>query len=187
MDCFRLTYVSNLRYFLGFFYQSVHFQLLSGTKTGFQRNIFGPAFISIITLTSIIAFVFANGRKFKEYYKDWKFHKNIHVKLKNDQLTSDEIQKETFGVGLQYNNKNNNIALLNGLEIALIVGVILLIVLVYIVHRWNNSGSENFYQVYVLKESMIMFFYNVLLPICYLAKKKDLRKYIWEYIDDLIH
>ena len=138
-------------------------------------------------LTSIIAFACANIKKLKERYKDWKLHQNIHVNLKDDQSTLGKTHQEVSGVGLQYNNIKNNIALLNGLEIAFIVGLVLLIVIAFIVHRWNNSGSENFYQIYVLKESMIMFLYNVLLPICYLAKKKDLRKYIWEYIDDLIH
>ena len=187
MNCFRLTYVSNLRYCLGFFYQSVHFQLLSGTKTGFQKNIFGPAYISIIALTSIIAFVCSNRKKFKERYKDWKLHQNIHVKLKDEQSQPGKIHQEVSGVSLQYNNIKNNITLLNGLEIAFTVGLILLIVIAFIVHRWKNIGSENFYQVYVLKESIIMFFYNVGIPICYLAKKKELRKYIWEYTNELIH
>ena len=143
-------------------------------------------------LTSIIAFIYANRRKLKEHYKDWNFHQNIHVQLTNDHSSSEDTQQVPCGpglqyTGLQYNNIKNNIALLSGLEIAVVTGLCFLIVLVYIVHRWNNSNSENFYQQFLLKESIALFVYNILLPIGYLTKKKDLRKYIWEYIDDLIH
>ena len=49
-----------LRYWLGTFHDSAHFQLLSGIKLGYQRNIYAPIYLSITTFTSVIAITCAN-------------------------------------------------------------------------------------------------------------------------------
>ena len=55
-----------------------------------------------------------------------------------------------------------------------------------IVHRWKNSDSKNFFQAFLLKEAALRFLWNVLLPIGYISKKKDMRKYVKDYICFLI-
>ena len=88
---------------------------------------------------------------------------------------------------LQYNNIKNNVALLNGSEMAVMVLFVFVISFLYILHRWTMGNTKNFYQQFIIMENALMFVYNVVFPTLYLIKKKDMRKYIWEYLNDLIH
>ena len=88
---------------------------------------------------------------------------------------------------LQYNNVKNNTALLNGSEIVVMALGVFIISFLYIVHRWTAGNSENFYQEFIIMESALMFVYNVVCPIIYLTKKKEVRKYMLEYLKGLIN
>ena len=138
---------------------------------------YGPIFLSIIFLTSGIAFVSTNIKKVKEKYKEWKFHQKIVVNLNNQQPEDGQ---------LKFNNVKNNVPLLNGFEIVVLVGFIVTICAVLLILNLTTNSSKYFHQQFVYKEFAMMLFYNVIGPAIYLIKKKDLRKYVWEYVTDVM-
>ena len=71
------------RYFLGTFYESVHFQLLTGIKIGYQREPFWPIFLAITLLLSGVAFLSVNLKKMKERYRDRKFLQKININIRD--------------------------------------------------------------------------------------------------------
>ena len=105
----------------------------------------------------------------KERYKDKRFHEKIHVTLENKQ-------------GNQSYKTRDNIAILNGSEIVVMVLFVFVMCVLYIVHRWTSSGSKYFFQKFLIKEAALRFVWNVVVPIGYLIKKKDMRKCISDYI-----
>ena len=153
------------------------FQLLSGIKLKYGTKAYGPIFLSIIFLTSGIAFVSTNIKKVKEKYKEWKFHQKIVVNLNNQQPEDGQ---------LKFNNVKNNVPLLNGFEIVVLVGFIVTICAVLLILNLTTNSSKYFHQQFVYKEFAMMLFYNVIGPAIYLIKKKDLRKYVWEYVTDVM-
>ena len=112
-------------------------------------------------------------KKVQERYKDWKFHHNIHVKLENEKCHQGQTQ---------FNTTKNNVALLSGSEIVFAVLFIFIVYILIIVHRWKITGANNFFQQFLLKETAMRFIWNIVLPIGYFIKKKDMRKYIRDYI-----
>ena len=111
------------RYFLGHFHTE-HFQLLSGIKFTLIPRSYGPRYFSIIFLTIAIAFVITNIKKMKEKYEEWKFHQNIIVNL---------VVVPNLNEQQQFNNVKNNFPLLNGFQIALLVGFVLV---------WSNYSLK---------------------------------------------
>ena len=109
----------------------------------------------------------------KEKYKEWKLHQNIIVNL--------IIQQPQEGQ-LPYNNVKNNVPLLNGFEIALSFGFMVVICAVLLILNMTTNCTKYFYQKFVYREFAMMFFYNIIYPVIYLIKKKDMRKYVWEYV-----
>ena len=69
------------RYCLGTFYGSVHFQLLTGIKLGYEREPFWPIFLAITLLLSGVAFLSVNLKKMKERYRDLKFLQKININI----------------------------------------------------------------------------------------------------------
>ena len=120
----------------------------------------------------------AQLKKMKERYKDRKFHQNIHIRLEN-------VESSSKGQ-LKFNTTKNNVAILNGSEIVVFVSFAFTACVLIIVHRWKITDSNHFFQEFLLKEVAMRFFWNVLLPIGYFSKKKDMRKYVWDYICYLI-
>ena len=158
----------------------MHFQLLSGIKLKYGTKVYGPLFLSIIFLTSGIAFVSTKFKKTKEKYKEWKFLQQIVVNL-NIQQHEDSEEGQ-----LKFNNVKNNVQLLDGLEIVVFVGFIVTICAILLILNLTTNSSKSFHQQFVYKEFAMMLFYNVIGPAIYLIKKKDLRKYVWEYVTDVM-
>mgnify|MGYP001367525576 CR=1 FL=1 len=101
---FPQNFLFNSRYFLGSFFDAVHFQLLTGIKFTIRPRLHGPIYLSIISVTCAITFAITNIKKMKETYKEWKFHQNININL-NTQLPCEGQ--------LQFNNVKNNFPLYN--------------------------------------------------------------------------
>ena len=83
---------------------------------------------------------------------------------------------------MKFNNVKNNVPLLNGFEIAVLVGFIVSICAILLILNLTTNRSKHFHQQFVYKEFAIMVFYNIVGPLMYLTKKKELRKYVWEYV-----
>ena len=87
---------------------------------------------------------------------------------------------------VKYNSVKNNAPLLSGLEIAVLVGFILAICATYFYLNDTTNDTKNFYKQFVIKEFSLVSFYNIVCPVIYLIKKKKMRKYLWEYITDVM-
>ena len=118
-----------------------------------------------------MAFVIANIKKTKERYKEWKLHQSIIVNL-NEQK--------------QFNNVKNNFPLLSGFQIALLVGFVLAGNITFWFLEFTFNDSKHFYKQFLLKQCILLFIYNIVIPIIYLIKKKKMRKYFWKYVSDVL-
>ena len=155
----------------------MHFQLLSGIQVSIRPRLHGPIYLSIIFLTSGIAFFITNIKKFKERYKEWKFHRNININLNQPQLHEGQ---------LQFNNVKNNFPLLTGFQIALLVGFVLAGNVTFWFLEYAFNDSKYFYKQFLYKELTLIFVYNIVIPLIYLIKKKRMRKYFRKYLSDIM-
>ena len=155
----------------------MHFQLLSGIQVSIRPRLHGPIYLSIIFLTSGIAFHITNIKKFKERYKEWKFHRKINVNL-NKQPPHEGI--------LQFNNAKNNFPLLTGFQIALLVGFVLAGNVTFWFLEYTFNDSNYFYKQFLFKELALIFIYNIFIPLIYLIKKKKMRNYFRNYVSDVM-
>ena len=166
---------------------------MSGIKFSFVYSIFhlvyGPIYGTIVLLTLTIAFGFIVVKKLNERYKEWKLHQNInlnHIVLATMKYNLDaNIQQPSPG-HLKYNSIKNNVPLLSGFEIAVLVGFILAMCVAFFFLNMTTNDTEHFYKQFVIKEFTLMSFYNIVCPVVYLIKKKKMRKYFWEYITDVM-
>ena len=151
--------------------------------------VYGPIYGSIVLLTSTIAFVLTNVKKFNERYKEWKLHQNINLNqivLATMKYNLDaNIQQPSPG-HVKYNSIKNNVPLLSGFEIAVLVGFILAMCVAFMILNMTTNETEPFYKQFVIKEFALVSFYNIVCPVVYLIKKKKMRKYFWEYITDVM-
>ena len=174
---FSQNFHFNSRYFLGSFFDTVHFQLLSGIQVTIRPRLHGPIYLSIIFLTSGIAFVIIYIKKLRERYKEWKFHQNINVNLNKQQRHEGQ---------LQFNNVKNNFPLLTGFQIALLVGFVLAGQVTFWLLEYTFNDSKYFYKQFMFKELIFIFIYNIVIPLIYLIKKKKMRKYFRIYVSDVM-
>jgi hypothetical protein len=171
------NFLFNSRYYIGTFFHTVHFQLLSGIKLTIRPELYESIYISIIFLISAIAFGITSMKKMKERYKEWKFHQNINVNLNKQQ---------NYEGQLQFNNVKNNIPLLSGFQLALLVGFVLAGNVTFVFLDYTFNESSYFYEQHLYKGIALIFIYNIVIPLLYLIKKKKMRKYFWKYVSDVI-
>ena len=185
----------------------MHFQLLTGIKfscfsTGTlqgdeclfsdRQGGYGLIYLSIILLTSVIAFVATNIKKIKERYKEWIFHHKINSNLNKQQPENGDVSEAPEPIVVScYNGllpfKNivkNNIPLINGFEMVVIVGFVFAICIALLFVRRTTYNSKNFYKQFLLRELTLTSIYNIVIPVIYLTKKKKMRKCFWEYFTD---
>ena len=161
------------RYCLGTFHGTIHFQLLSGIKLGYQAEPYLPILLAVTALTSGITFISGNIKKIKERYRDRKFLDRITISM-----WIEEGQVKT-----QFNNMKNNVPLLNGSEMTIMVTFgFLAYISIFISFVFNGNGVAN----YFYQESMAIFIYKVIIPIVYLATKKNVRNFIWKIINEAV-
>ena len=174
---FPQNFLFNSRYLLGSFFETMHFQLLSGIQLTIRPRLYGPIYFSIIFLTSTIAFVITNIKKMKERYKEWKFHQNINVNL--------NVQQHNEGQ-LQFNNVKNNFPLLSGFQIALLVGFVLTCHITFWFLDYTFNDSKYYYKQYyiyiLILQELALFIFNIAMPLIYLIKNKKIRKCFWQYV-----
>ena len=161
---------------------------MSGIKFEYVYLVYGPIYLSIVLLISTIAFVVTNIKKLNERYKEWKLHQNINLNqivLATMKYNLDmNIQQPT--PGKKYNSIKNNVSLLSGFEIAVLVGFIMAMCAIIFFLNMTTNDTKHFYKQFVIREFFFISFYNIVCPAVYLTKKKKMRKCFWEYITDVM-
>ena len=175
---FPQNFLFNSRYLLGSFFETMHFQLLSGIQLTIRPRLYGPIYFSIIFLTSTIAFVITNIKKMKERYKEWKFHQNINVNVNEQQPYEGQLP--------MVNNVKNNVPIFNGFQIALVVGFVLASMITFWSLDYAFNDSKHFYKQFAFKQFTLVYIYNIIIPLIYLTIKKKMRKCFWKYVSDVM-
>jgi hypothetical protein len=139
-----------------------------------RPRLYGPIYFAIIFLISAIAFVITYIKKTKERYKEWKFHRNINLNIQQPEGR------------LQFNNVKNNFPLLTGFQIALLVGLVLAGNIAFWVLDYTFNHAKYFYKQFLFKQFTLIFIYNIVIPLIYLAKKKKMRQYFWKYVSEVM-
>jgi hypothetical protein len=170
----------------------VHFQLLTVIKFSDRQGGYGLIYLTIILLTSVIAFIGTNIKKINERYKEWIFHQKINNNLNKQQPENGDVSEASEPIVVScYNGllpfKNivkNNIPLINGFEMAVIMGFVFAICIALLFVRRTTYDAKNFYKQFLLKELTLTSIYNIVIPVIYLTKKKKMQKCFWEYFTD---
>ena len=149
----------------------MHFQVLTGIQLTLRPRLYGPISFSITLLIAEIAFITTKIKKMKEQYKEWKLHQSIIINLNEQQ---------------KFNNVKNNFPLLSGFQTALLVGFVLAGNITFWFLEFSFNDSKHFYKQFLLKQCILLFIYNIVIPIIYLIKKKKMRKYFWKYVSDVL-
>ena len=158
---------------LGTFHGTAHFQLLSGLYIGRQEELYWTIFFTLTCLISLASLICVTGKKIKEKYKDKILLKNINVQIQNQPV------QEEFDTISMFNNVKNNVPLLNGFQIMLTVGIAFSIALVFIVHSFVIQDDINHPWINsIYLELVVNIIYKLVIPIIYLAKRRDVRKFI---------
>ena len=153
---------------LGTFYETTHFQLLSGLHIGSPQGPYEQIYITITSLISATAFICVSLKKIKEKYKEKKLLQQINVQIQNPPAQ------------FQFNNVKNNVSLLNGFEMTLTVGIVFSTSLLLLVHFLAGQDEIDKYWIksnYLELATSII--YKVIIPIVYLVKRKDVRNFMW--------
>ena len=131
---------------MGSFFDFQLFQLLSGIKikTNIRHKLYVPIYVSIMVLTSTIAFITSNIKKMKEIYKEWKFHQNINVRLNEQQPYEGQLP--------MVNNAKNNAPLFNEFQKALVVGFSLASMITFLSLYYAFNDSKHFYKQFLFKQ-----------------------------------
>ena len=152
---------------LGTFHGATHFQLLSGFRIGRQEQPYWPIFITITCFISVASLICVSSKKIVEKYKDKIILQQINIHIHNPQIQS------------QYNNMKNNVSLLNGFEMTLIVGIAFIFSLLILVNIFSNQSVNQYWANAIHLELVSYIIYKVIIPIIYLAKRRDVRSFIW--------
>ena len=160
-----ISFLFNYRFFIGSFFYTVHFQVLSGIKITQRPRLYGQI-SSIIFLVSVIALVITNIKKMKERYKERRFHQNIIVNL--------NVQQQHNEGQLRLNNVKNNFPLLSGLQITLLVGVVLTCHVTFWFLHYTFNDSKYYYKQYYILRELALFIYNIAMPLSFLIKNENL-------------
>ena len=156
---------------LGTFYETTHFQLLSGLYIGRPKGPYEQIYITTTFLISAIAFICVSLKKIKEKYKEKKLLQQINVQIQNPPAQ------------FQFNNVKNNVSLLNGIEMTLTVGIVFSTSLLLLVHFLAGQDEiDNYWIKSNYLELATSIIYKIIIPIVYLVKRKDVRNFMWTRI-----
>ena len=170
-----------VRYILGSFHESLHFQLLTGLKFIHEADYFWPIYISIVIFITMMALFIIIIQNAIGRYKEWKLTQNVQINLREISEGQNEENAEeepNTTVHCFYNNAKYDVSLLNGKEIAITVTLFFSgLIFFYSVSRWarnNNDEQMYVYKWQVFREFFITFC-KIFNPWTYLfAKKKKL-------------
>ena len=104
------SFDSIFRYLLGSFHGTLDFQLLSGLYLGRQKNWYATIFLTITFSISTSSFILVFVKKIKERYKEKILLQQINIQIPDASAQN------------HFNNVQNNVAILSGIEMTMIVG-----------------------------------------------------------------
>ena len=156
-----------------------------------DRNIFWTTYVGIMLCILTIALGSMTVKKMIEKFKEYKIQRTIHVNIQMDQLPKSpamsvfnfvEQDKAEIGPPLdQINNKKHNVPILSGFEMAVFGYVSLARIIAFSVASliYGDSDALIPHKIFLVRKVSFSFFFSFLLPIMYLYRRKDVRKFVF--------
>ena len=167
-------------------HESIEFQILSGIRID-DRNMFWGIFILILVLTLSFTLCSITLKKMFEKFKDYKIQKRVHVNIGHIvrpaatismiQFLGEENQSQPPIP--QLNNIKYNDPILTGIQMAFFGSFSLARILVIaVLQKISDDVILVPYKIFMLRKVTFSIFYCLILPIIYLAGRKDVRQFI---------
>ena len=138
-----------------------------------------------------VAFGSITMKKIMEKFKEYKLHVRIHENFSSLSI-SETSQKPTMSP--LFNNIKYNVPLLNGIQFAVlgtitfIIGLILHFFYLYVVVYDNMDDCMVPYQTFLYRRLLLeSTLFSFILPILYLATKKDVLRFTMMTIKDVFY
>lgn len=176
------------RFYLGSMYESIEFQVLSGIRVT-EEPIFWPIYVTIMVVIFGVAFGSITMKKIMEKFKDYKLQVRIQENFSS--LNISETSEKTLQSPL-FNNIKYNVPLLNGIQfgvlgtITFVIGITIHFIHLYVIVNDNWDDHMIPYQSYLYRRLLVeSILFSFILPVMYLATKKDVLRFTAMSIKDV--
>ena len=173
------------RFYLGSMYESPEFQLLSGIMVS-EENIFEPIYGTIMNTIFGLAFWSIAIKTMIEKFKEFKLQRSVQVNIKDTIGGHENSQENKMATPLQLNNVKYNVSLLNEIQFGVLGAITLILFAFGITVSFLNiffyatmDDKMSPYQTYLYRFLFLeLFLFSLVLPIMYLATKRDVLRFI---------
>ena len=176
------------RFYLGSMYESAEFQILSGIMVS-EELIFWPIYGTITNIIFGLAFGSITIKKIMEKFKECKLQQSLKVNIQEKCFTISEqenSQKTKIATPLKINNFKYNVPLLSGIHFGVLgaitfilfaIGITLAFLKLYVYATMDDKMIP--YQQFLYRNFFLeSFLFSLVLPIMYLATKRDVLRFM---------
>ena len=176
------------RFYLGSMYESAEFQILSGIMVR-EELIFWPIYGTITNIIFGLAFGSIAIKKIMEKFKECKLQLSLKVNIQENCFTiggQENSQKNQIATPLKINNFKYNVPLLSGIHFGVLgaitfilfaIGITLAFLKLYVYATMDDKMIP--YQQFLYRNLFLeSFLFSLVLPIMYLATKKDVLRFM---------
>ena len=177
------------RFYLGSMYESIEFQVLSGIMVE-EEPIFWTIYMTLMLFIFGMAYGSITTKKLMEKFKEYKLQKSAKVNIQENFFTIsglDKSQENKMTTPLKVNNFKYNVPLLNGIHFAVlgttffIIGTISHLFIIYVYATMEDKMIP--YQTYLYRRFFLgSILFSLVLPILYLASKRDVIRFMKDII-----
>ena len=176
------------RFYLGSMYESAVFQILSGIMVS-EDLIFWPIYGTITNIIFGLAFGSIAIKKIMEKFKECKLQQSLKVNIQENCFTingQENSQKNKIATPLKINNFKYNVPLLSGIHFGVLgaitfilfaIGITLAFLKLYVYATMDDKMIP--YQQFLYRNFFLeSFLFSLVLPIMYLATKRDVLRFM---------
>ena len=176
------------RFYLGSMYESAEFQILSGIMVS-EELIFWPIYGTLTNIIFGLAFGSITIKKIMEKFKECKLQQSLNVNIQENCFTiggQENSQKNQIATPLKINNFKYNVPLLSGIHFGVLgaitfilfaIGITLAFLKLYVYATMDDKMIP--YQQFLYRNFFLeSFLFSLVLPIMYLATKRDVLRFM---------
>ena len=175
-------FISCITHLLGSF-ENAETELLSGKIYHVQNNrLFWMIFLSIVLSISLMGSLALLAKRYLSFKANLNRVKKIHITLE------DQIQNEKTHNNFEhqyFNTQSYNSPLLNCYEILVIFSIPFFAITLVILPVFINLGKEQIHQNIFYTEIIVEYVVGIAIPLYVLMKKKAIRVYFWNQLQNL--
>ena len=164
-------------------FKNAETELLSGKIYHVQNNrLFWMIFLSIVLSISLIGSLSLFAKRYLSFKANLNRVQKIHITLEEqiqNEKTNNNIEHQDF------NTRSYNSPLLNCHEILVIFSIPFFSVTFVILPVFINFGREQIHQNIFYTEIIVEYVVGIAIPLYVLMKKKAIRVYFWNHLQNL--